>query len=304
MNGYNQAVLKLLLQLVVGVGFLGLIVYHLDVDNILKLPEQLDLSFFVLTAGLTVVGLFLQSCKWNIFLKHCQPVYGFWKSLDSVLLGMALGLFTPGRLGELGRALAFPSDRTVTAMFAGIDRLISLFCGLIISMFCIYNSNLLTFDLILAGCVFFTFSTVLVLAFRRILLKKYSIFIKFRNDLALLTNKDYFFIFAFSMVFNLVFCLQFFLLVGGHYEWDLSVFTLIPVIYTLKSFIPISIGDLGVREGIAVILFGQCGLDPEPAFSASLGIFLLNVFIPAIGGWFWCGGRIVSLQPALFKKGS
>ena len=296
--------MKILIQLSLSVGFLSLIVYHLDIDNFSKLTEQLDLSLFVLTAGLTVVGLCLQSCKWSIFLRHCQPVYGFWKSMDSILLGMALGLFTPGRLGELGRSLAFPSNRTVTAMFAGIDRLISLFCGLIISLFCIYSSDLLTFDLILAGCIFFILITVCFLTFRRILLKKYSILVKFRNHLALLTNKEYFLIFSVSMVFNLVFCLQFFLLVGGRYEWDLNVFTLIPVIYTVKSFIPISIGDIGVREGIAVILFGQCGLDPEPAFSASLGIFLLNVFIPAIFGWFWCGGRIALLKPAMFKKGS
>ncbi len=304
MNGYNQAVFKILLQSALGIGFLGLTVSYLDIDNVLKLSEHLDPSLFVLTAGLTLVGLFIQSCKWSIFLRHCQPVNGFWKSMDSILLGMALGLFTPGRLGELGRALAFPSNRTVTAMFAGIDRLISLFCGLIISMFCIYNSDLLAFDLILAGCIFFLLITVFVVAFRRILFKKYSIFVKFKNHLALLTNKEYFFIFAFSIVFNLLFCLQFFLLIGARYEWDLNVFTLIPVIYTVKSFIPISIGDLGVREGIAVLLFGQCGLDPEPAFGAALGVFLLNVFIPAIGGWFWCGGRIFSLQPAMVKKGS
>ena len=292
-----------MLQLILGIGFLGMIVFYLKIENLIIAAQQLDPWLLVITAGLTVVGVFLQSFKWGIFLNYCQPVCNFWKAVDSILLGMALGLFTPGRLGEIGRGLAFPSNRAVTGIFAGIDRLTSVFCGLILSIFCIYHSDLLKMELVLIGCIFFIVIWVCFFFLRKGLGERYSIFRKFRTQSESITTKELFFIFLYSMMFNFIFCFQFFLLVGAHYEWDLNIFLLIPIIYTIKSFLPISIGDLGVREGVAVLLFSQCGLDPEPAFNASLGIFMLNVLIPAICGWFWCGGRTISLQLADFKKG-
>ncbi|MEE3235205.1 MAG: lysylphosphatidylglycerol synthase domain-containing protein [Candidatus Latescibacterota bacterium] len=287
----------------VSVGILVLISYHLKYENLLIAARQLDLWLLVFTAGLTVVGIFLQSLKWKLFLAHCQPVCSLWKSMESVLLGMALGLFTPGRLGEIGRGFAFGSNRAITVMFAGFDRLISVFCGLIFSIFCVCKSDLLKVDLILIGSIFFILILILFLFSRGFLVKRYSIVSRFINQSGLITSKEYFFIFLYSLVFNVVFYFQFFLLVGEHYKWDLNIFTLIPIIYTVKSFLPISVGDLGIREGVAILLFSQCGLDPEPAFNASLGIFTLNVLIPAICGWLWCGGRTITLQLAEVKKG-
>ena len=292
-----------MLQIILVFGFLGGTVYFLNVEKILIAVDKLSPLNLFFAALLTVVGIFLQSVKWQIFLSHCQSVSSFSKSMNSVLLGMALGLFTPGRIGEIGRSLAFSSNRSITTVFAAVDRLISVLCGLMLSVLCVYQSKLVNVDHIFFGCIFFTIIFICIFFLKRFLVRRYSIVGKFFKQSELISRKEYFFIFLYSMSFNVIFCFQFFLLVGGFFDWDLQIVFFIPIIYTVKSFLPVTIGDLGVREGVAVLVFGQNGLDPEPAFNASLVIFLLNVLIPAISGWLWCGGRTISSELAEIKKG-
>lgn len=52
----------------------------------------------------------------------------------------------------------------------------------------------------------------------------------------------------------------------------------------VKSMLPISIGDLGIRESAAVFFLGKIGLAESTAFNASILLFLINLVIPSMIG--------------------
>lgn len=52
----------------------------------------------------------VKSWRWNLLVRHAGLQYGFWPSFQSYLAAFALGILTPGRLGELARAAQLQRD--------------------------------------------------------------------------------------------------------------------------------------------------------------------------------------------------
>jgi Uncharacterised protein family (UPF0104). len=55
----------------------------------------------------------------------------------------------------------------------------------------------------------------------------------------------------------------------------------------VKSLLPISIGDLGIREAGSIFFFSTYGISQAAALNASLLLFLINIFIPSIIGTYF-----------------
>ena len=59
----------------------------------------------------------------------------------------------------------------------------------------------------------------------------------------------------------------------------------IAVVYLLKSAVPqLTLGDLGVREGVAVFVLAGAGVPAAAALNASLAVFVVNLVLPAAAG--------------------
>ena len=58
-------------------------------------------------------------------------------------------------------------------------------------------------------------------------------------------------------LFNGVFFLQFYLLLSGDVRPSFEEGLLAPAIFAVKSLVPISFLDIGIREGVAVWLFSE-----------------------------------------------
>jgi len=78
----------------------------------------------------------LEAAKWNYLIKKLEDI-GFLRSLKAVLSGLALGIFTPSRVGEFGGKL-FNLDKAdrfkgfVIAMISSLSQFITtLFFGII-----------------------------------------------------------------------------------------------------------------------------------------------------------------------------
>ena len=52
----------------------------------------------------------------------------------------------------------------------------------------------------------------------------------------------------------------------------------------VKTLLPISIGDLGIRESAAIYFLGQFHVKSVASFNASLLLFLINIFLPSMVG--------------------
>ena len=66
----------------------------------------------------------------------------------------------------------------------------------------------------------------------------------------------------------------------------------IPLVY-IATIIPISIGGLGVREGVMVFLLGSFGVDQSVAIIIALAIYLTKVIVGLLGGIFYLRGEEV-----------
>ena len=88
----------------------------------------------------------------------------------------------------------------------------------------------------------------------------------------------------FSILFNLIFCAQFYLLLRSWGPVEAKAVWAIPLVFGLKSLLPIAFMDLGVREGAAVLVFSLLELEPVPAFGAAIILFIINVLLPGIVG--------------------
>jgi uncharacterized membrane protein YbhN (UPF0104 family) len=51
-----------------------------------------------------------------------------------------------------------------------------------------------------------------------------------------------------------------------------------------KALIPISFGDLGIREASSVYFYSLVGIPQTTALNASLLLFVINILLPAVLG--------------------
>ena len=61
---------------------------------------------------------------------------------------------------------------------------------------------------------------------------------------------------------------QFFYLIADSMVADSAVVLAVPVVFALKTLLPLGFLDLGVREAAAILVFSSLGLEPQPAFVA------------------------------------
>ena len=54
-----------------------------------------------------------------------------------------------------------------------------------------------------------------------------------------------------------------------------------------KTLLPISVADLGIREGAAIYFLSQFQIEKVTAFNSSILLFTINVFIPTCIGFFF-----------------
>ena len=67
------------------------------------------------------------------------------------------------------------------------------------------------------------------------------------------------------------------------------LFVVIPIVY-ITTVLPISLGGLGVREGVLTLLLARVGIPASDAITFSLALYLNRVIIALLGGFlqvFW-----------------
>ena len=63
-----------------------------------------------------------------------------------------------------------------------------------------------------------------------------------------------------------------------------AYFLLFVPVLSITLMLPISVGGLGVREGTAIILFGQAGVDEAAAVAASLAVYIVTTVLTGLLG--------------------
>lgn len=298
----RQSVIQILIAVVT------LLVLSLHVGKFAEIYRAIlhvRISLIVIVFFLMLVNIYIQYRKWLYILHLYYPEISRTVTFGSVLGGFTLGLITPGRLGELGRGLFLKkSDKWLVTGLTFTDKMfnnITLFFAGSLAIF-----YLMKFYFHTSPPVNFAYFAVLLMLwiFLYHILKrpvKLHLFIlKWQRRISFLQRFSRFFyalekfdnkavntVFLYSLILNGVIFGQFYLLITAfsHYP-AIPVFAAIMAAMFSKNLLPVSVGDLGIREGAAVFFLSQVSVVKVHAFDASLLLFAINVLLPSIIGMF------------------
>jgi hypothetical protein len=255
--------------------------------------------------GLMAVNWTIESLKWKIALKPVQPIR-FLQAFKAILAGTCIASFTPNRVGEyLGRMLYVDNGNKVLSVTSTIlcsmsQMLVTLGAGTMGIL--LFSSLPFYFGISWITPSFFRIAAFLAgvgavglgLVYFRFdpLVRRLNKWIR-KNRIAISLPENFQFlpllrILLLSAVRYSVFLLQYFLLFSlfGIPLDPQQVFTGVSVMFVLMSIIPTLtfLTDLGFRWLAGIQIFQVYTTNTAGILAVSLGIWLINLIIPALIG--------------------
>jgi uncharacterized protein (TIRG00374 family) len=294
-----------------GVILFIVILTRVDLSSVLSVIADVNLSYLGTAIVLTIPMLVLKSWRWQSLLKMQGIAYPLRQAFPAYVGGLYLGMVTPGRLGELGRAFYLTNDRGLSlgAAFSSVvvDRLLDIYVLLLAGGY-----GLIAYSLLPGGTIPSVIILVLLVALPLSLLRKtigkgliraiyhVRLFARFRARID--TSADQFYHgvdmlarprlilpLAITLAAWAVYFAQCYLLVLSlefHLSYlDTAVYMAAAILVTL---IPISIAGIGTRDATLIALFSVQGIDAESALSYSLLVlfsFYVCVAVMATIAW-------------------
>ena len=263
------------------------------------------LLLMVAFAG-SLAGVAIQWRKWHELLVSIRPTTRADESLRSLLVGFSLGMVSPGRVGELGRGALFEGRRVEGVVLAGADRACSAGVTVVVAVLGLAFINPAAAlacgaGLAAAGGLLLRHGGALPPLLQKWTAATPWFLAAGRMATALVSISRTLFlrVLLLSLLFNLLFFAQFYLLALSWIELPPQGIAAIPIIFGLKTLAPVGFLDLGPREAAAAFVFSSIGLDPVAAINAALLLWLLNVTLPAVAGGTWIS---VEAAAKLFEK--
>lgn len=257
-------------------------------------------DFLAGAIALMFVNLGFQFLKWRYFVRLINPHNSDLESAASFLFGLTLGTVTPGQIGEFGgRAMRHGSITSGSIIgLTLVDRL-QMICVLGIgggaSLMILIGpggpANYLLGTLLAAicGAIFFNpqFVPALIVKIRPGL-RSNQWFRDFMEASAVFRTRQLLISFVLSTVFYFTICAQMFLLLNAFSDvtW-VDAFLGFAAMMFVKALVPISLGDLGVREATSVYFYSLLGIAPATSLNASLLLFVINILFPSLIGLFF-----------------
>lgn len=284
--------LLFIIKIIVSGILLYLIFRKIDCSQLTVSFKQANFFNFFLGIIFGLVFNLVKFMKWRNLIRTGSHKCSYWDGAKSYMIGNALGIITPMRAGDLGRALYFPTqDRPKIIGLTIIDRLMDLAAVLVLCIaggFLLINTH---FGILVSAA----FAVSLLILYSPVFLSNivaknssnYFLKEKLRNLFDILKILDLrtisISLFLSLMAFILT-VFEFYYIVGAFEKSSLIMVFLATPLITLSALLPITFMGLGVREGLSVYLFSMFGVANATGFSAAfLGFVINNVSISLIG---------------------
>jgi len=279
------------------------LVKFIEVGNILAAFSRARAVWIAAAGILLAPNLFLQWLKWHLLVRRAHGDAAPRQTFSSLLTGISLGLVSPGRSGEFGRAWFLPwNPKAPLVGFTLIDKLYTQVAMVLTGLFSLLvlfqtahgGSRAAAAAWILYGIVFFTALWVVaapehlagaIVSLRWKLLRR-RVMRRFLSCLPQFDRRTSIRIFALSAAFVFVYLLQFYVILRAFEEVAFSAgYLTLALVMFVTTFLPFFIGNLGIREVSAVFFLQWIGVPGESAFDSSLILFGINILIPALAGF-------------------
>ena len=287
-------------RVLVGGLVLYLVVSLVQWQNVLVAYKSADIGFIIIAALLLFVNVGIRTFKWHTMLCSVKDKPTYAEAFGSVMLGISLGSFTPGEIGDFaGRALHITdAKRSHLIGLTLLDKaqiFIVTSCAGIVSIGYLLFSNIFIF----------TFGSVIIVFLSGIFIMRLEIVAALGHRLntsffkkpwltgvldgfSLLKPRQLFTTVLCTLAFQGILIVQMFFLMNAFAKINFTnAFIGTSAMMFLKSLLPISIGDLGIREAGSIYFFSIYGISQAAALNASLMLFLINILVPSILGTFF-----------------
>lgn len=302
----NKTTLVIAAKLIIAAGLLIFLINFIDYDQIISAINEANLLMIGLVLILGVVNICLQYIKWRITCNEVLEVNDNSKIFRSLFFGFSAGIITPLRIGEyFGRGIEFRDKSLVQVTVATlVDKFFPLLMvasiGSVSSLLFIYYYHNVSIYLVLSLFVLiFSFFYLLLmllvsnrfwnsLLFSR--LNTSSRVRSFLDKLKIFENLDkrYFYkMIVISFLFYSCFLIQYALLAmafSNHFNFINYLWAANLIMFSKTIIPPVSIGELGIREGVSIYFLTQMGESASVGFNASIFLFIINLLIPALIG--------------------
>lgn len=241
----------------------------------------------------------IEAQKWRLLLIGTEK-FSLWKSLQSVLTGVAFSVITPNRIGEyMGRILFLRNVHkiqgiTVTIIGSFAQLIVTGFLGLLGSLYYILNVQKSSWLIILlvTSLLLFTFLTYLYFNLHKLLdwTNGVSIFRKGRIYLKVVkrfNQQQLINILLISTGRYIIYTIQFIMLLK-FFLVDINNITLLCtvwLIFWIMAILPtIAIAEIGIRGEAALFFLAPLSTNHLGIVSSTFMLWFINLIIPSLIG--------------------
>jgi uncharacterized membrane protein YbhN (UPF0104 family) len=290
----------------VSAGLLGLLLYKVDVHELAENLRKLTPTFILFAWLFYAFCQLLSSFRWQLFLTVKGIHVPLSRLFSFYLMGMFLNNFLPGAVGgDVAKSYYLYRD-TGQGKYAVISVILERFTGLLgLSVLSIgalaIGFHYLESPLVLAavgGTALFLFAVALMIwwdpLYRPLLCLVGRLFPRRIVDrvqqlyTALASYKDHHTILIMAVVLSVGIqglYAVFYAMIGYGLGTPIPVmyFILFLPLVTLVTMVPITVGGLGIREALMIVLFREVGVSSVDILAVSLTGYLLNTLLSLSG---------------------
>lgn len=271
---------------------LALILWKVPIHTIAAALSSASPLPLAIGIGMGAVFLSLKVFRWGWLLRAVGVECSAAEALYSLLGGMAVGLTTPGRMGEVARSLYLPrSDRVFITSTALLDKVFD-----IVIIVAVGGAGCVMNGFPLPGVAMFLLAAALVTPpfLPTALLARLTdmVPLAFARRIAGSLARPLAHITAGRICLALLQAVASFGVTMIQFQLFLSAFGPAPVgatffvlpLMVLSNLIPITLSGVGVREWASVLLLSQYGIPEAAAVNVALLIFFSNSLTPGLIG--------------------
>jgi uncharacterized membrane protein YbhN (UPF0104 family) len=296
MPGSGHARLRFLLRVAVSLLLLSVIVWRVGVPRLLSALQTVSLGWVLAALVLGIPRLGAKLVRWRTLISGAAPI-GWRVALRSMLIGIAGGMVTPSRLGQVSAAFFIPGgDRVAIGSMVFTDLAMDAAVAVVAAgpaAAYLWGGPVALWASLAGGAVLAAVAVAPTLADRVGPRLPHRLLRRLVVPVGSLSYRRVWGAFGFSVIvlgFNVV---QFYLLLRAFQMVPfVAVATTCPLVF-VALILPVTIAGFGVREVTAAALLARFGVAPAVAVDASLVLFATNVGVPALAGALslWQGRR-------------
>ena len=285
--------MKKWIRLLITLLILTIVFLKISIKEVIKILLSVNIAYLAISIPFIFMLYIFRTWKWEIMLHKVGIYTSFSHNYKTLLKGMFYGLATPGRAGELARAMYFDNKSMVFATVVwekASDAIFVSILSLISIVIFFPNGNLMWLTIIasilvvIASLILLSEKIMLYIASWFPIPKEYSkeyvsYSRKFATDIRLNAKM----LIPTVLYYTNCFVIGYWLLRAISPTLPAYLIFSFPLIILIGN-LPISFSGIGVREGITGIIFGIANVDPAYGVTYGMLLFLMATVMPGLIG--------------------